>query len=63
MDDSKDFNQAELIARLADGFAALLEQVEELRYHSQQVEKLLGYERKVLMFLPSSRMRLQHRLA
>ena len=37
----------ELVNRLADGFAALQKQVEELTQHNHQVEKLLGYNHKV----------------
>ena len=43
--------QSQLIDRLADGFAALLQQVEELRRHNEAVEKLLGSEQKVYNIL------------
>lgn len=47
MSDDMTLDQSQLVDRLADGFAALLKQLEELKRHNEEVEKLLGYEHKV----------------
>lgn len=54
MANDTDIEQSQLVNRLADGFAALLKQVDELKRHNQEVEKFLGYhsyEDKVHLFL------------
>ena len=47
MADNKTLTQVQLVDRLADGFVALLKQVEELKRHNEEVAKLLGHEHKV----------------
>ena len=47
MTEFTNLTQSQLVERLADGFAALLNQVDELKRHSEEMEKLLGYEQKV----------------
>lgn len=42
-----DSDSTQLAERLSKGFAALLEQVDELKRHSEAMEKLLGSERNV----------------
>ena len=39
--------QAKLLVRLADGFAALAKQVDELESHNKDMKKALGYPQKV----------------
>ena len=47
MAESIDLTQAQLVGRLADGFAALLNQVDELKRHSKEMEKLFTVTQKV----------------
>ena len=47
MAEDTSLTQAQLVARLADGFAALLKQVDELKRHSEAMEKLLGNKPEV----------------
>lgn len=47
MAEFSDHDKAELVERLSKGFAALFKQVDEIKRHSEAMEKLLGNDIKV----------------